>query len=95
MKTSLAPPNDSFTLAPGEVKETWTQKDFVLEATEPVAVGQVLVYESRTCTLTAGAHKMAGDKSFGITAYGYGRAGSYAFVGGANVTKIYVPPVIK
>jgi hypothetical protein len=169
VKTNLAPPNDSFTLAPGEVKETWTQKDFVLEATEPVAVGQVLVsqeqvdgpytgdpsltifpavdqfrrnylfavptswdtnyvvismpkgtnvtidgapipgscasrvmgnvagtdYESRTCTLVAGPHKMVGDKPFGITAYGYGRAGSYAFVGGANVTKIYVPPVIK
>ena len=169
VKTNLAPPNDSFTLAPGEVKETWTQKDFVLEATEPVAVGQVLVsqeqvdgpytgdpsltifpavdqfrrnylfavptswdtnfvvismpkgasvtidgmpipascasrvmgtvagtdYESRTCALASGPHKMAGDKPFGITAYGYGRAGSYAFVGGANVTKIYVPPVIK
>lgn len=169
VKTNLPPPNDSFTLAPGEVKETWTQKDFVLEATEPVAVGQVLVsqeqidgpytgdpsltifpavdqfrrnylfavptswdknyvvismpkgtavtidgapipascavramgkiagvdYESRTCTLAAGPHKMAGDKPFGITAYGYGRAGSYAFVGGANVTKIYTPPVIK
>jgi hypothetical protein len=52
-------------------------------------------YESRTCTLVAGPHKMVGDKPFGITAYGYGRAGSYAFVGGANVTKIYVPPVIK
>jgi hypothetical protein len=169
VKTNLPPPNDTFTLAPGEVKETWTQKDFVLEATEPVAVGQVLVsqeeidgpytgdpsltifpavdqfrrnylfsvptswdtnyvvismpkgtsvtidgapvppscatrvmgnvagtdYESRTCALPAGPHAMAGDKAFGITAYGYGRAGSYAFVGGANVTKIYVPPVIK
>ena len=40
-------------------------------------------------------HAMVGDKPFGITAYGYGRAGSYAFVGGANVTKIYDPPVIR
>ncbi len=169
VKTNLAPPNDSFTLAPGEVRETWTQKDFVLEASEPVAVAQILVaqaqvdgpytgdpsltifpavdqfrrnylfgvptswdtnyivitmpkgtnvtidgapvpkscaarmmgtvagtdYESRTCPLGAGAHSMAGDKPFGITAYGYGRAGSYAFVGGANVTKIYQPPVIR
>jgi hypothetical protein len=167
--TNLAPPNDSFTLAPGEVKETWAQKDFVLEASEPVAVAQILVsqeqvdgpytgdpsltifpavdqfrrnylfavptswdtnyivismpkgttitidgapipgscaarvmgtiagtdYESRTCPLQAGPHAMVGDKSFGITAYGYGRAGSYSFVGGANVTKIYVPPVIR
>ena len=169
VKTNLAPPNDAFTLAPGEVKETWTQKDFVLEASEPVAVAQILVsqqqvdgpytgdpsltifpavdqfrrsylfatpkswdtnyivlsmpkgasitidgapvpascasrvmgnvagtdYESKTCPLTAGPHSMVGDKPFGITAYGYGRAGSYAFVGGANVTKIYVPPVIR
>ena len=167
--TNLAPPNDSFTLAPGEVKETWAQKDFVLEASEPVAVAQILVsqeqvdgpytgdpsltifpavdqfrrnylfavptswdtnyivismpkgttvtidgapipgscaarvmgsiagtdYESRTCPLQAGPHAMASDKPFGITAYGYGRAGSYSFVGGANVTKIYVPPVIR
>lgn len=169
VKTNLPPPNDSFTLAPGEVRETWTQKDFVLDATEPVAVAQILVaqeqidgpytgdpsltlfpavdqfrrsylfgtpkswdtnyivismpkgtnvtidgaavpgscamrtmgivggieYESRTCPLSAGPHAMAGDKPFGITAYGYGRAGSYAFVGGANVTKIYQPPVIR
>ena len=169
VKTNLPPPNDSFTLAPGEVKETWAQKDFVLEASEPVAVAQILVsqeqvdgpytgdpsltifpavdqfrrnylfaspkswdtsyivismpkgtsvtidgapipgscaarvmgtvagtdYESRTCPLQAGPHAMVGDKPFGITAYGYGRAGSYSFVGGANVTKIYVPPVIR
>jgi hypothetical protein len=169
VKTNLAPPNDSFTLAPGEVKETWAQSDFVLEASEPVAVAQILVsqeqvdgpytgdpsltifpavdqfrrnylfaspkswdtsyivismpkgtsvtidgapipgscaartmgtiagtdYESRTCPLQAGPHAMTGDKPFGIAAYGYGRAGSYSFVGGANVTKIYVPPVIK
>jgi hypothetical protein len=169
VKTNLAPPNDTFTLAPGQVLETWTQKDFVLEATEPVAVAQILVaqqqvdgpytgdpsltifpavdqfrrnylfavptswdtnyivismpkgaaitidgaavpgscavrpmgtigatdYESRTCPLRAGPHAMAGDRPFGITAYGYGNAGSYAFVGGANVTKIYVPPVLK
>ena len=169
IKTNLAPPNDQFTLAPGEVRQTWTQKDFVLESTEPVAVAQILVsqqqiegnvtgdpsltifpavdqfrrnylfavpkswdknyivismpkgtnvtidgaaipascvartmgaiggteYESRTCNLQAGPHKMDGDKPFGIAAYGYGNAGSYAFVGGANVTKIYEPPVIR
>ena len=168
VKTNLAPPNDQFTLTPGQVRETWTQKDFVLESTEPVAVAQILVsqqqlegaligdpsltifpavdqyrrnylfavpaswstnfiaismrtgtnvtidgapiptscavramgtisgtaWESRTCGLEAGPHAMAGDKPFGIAAYGYGSAGSYAFVGGANVTKIYEPPVI-
>ena len=169
VKTNLPPPNDSFTLAPGEVKETWTQKDLVVEASEPVAVAQILVpqehlegpyigdpsltifpavdqfrrsylfsvptswmstyvvvsmpkdakitvdgtplpsscvtrpmgttggvdYESRTCPLPAGPHSLAGDKPFGIASYGYGRAGSYAFVGGANVTKIYSPPPIR
>jgi hypothetical protein len=169
VKTNLAPPNDSFTVGPGEVKETWTQGDFVLEASEPVAVAQILVsqaqvdgpytgdpsltifpavdqfrrnylfavpsswdanyivisllkgasvmidgapiptscasrkmgtiagkdYESRTCALLAGPHTMAGDAPFGIAAYGYGRAGSYAFVGGANVTKIYAPPPLR
>lgn len=169
VKTNLPPPNDSFTINPGEVKETWTQKDFALEASEPVAVAQILLpqqhvdgpyigdpsltifpavdqfrksylfsvpsswmstyvvvsmpkdakitvdgaplpgacvsrtmgaiggvdYESRTCELAAGPHALAGDKPFGIASYGYGRAGSYAFVGGANVTKIYSPPPLR
>jgi hypothetical protein len=38
---------------------------------------------------------LTGDKPFGVTAYGYGAAGSYAFVGGSNVKKIYVPPPIR
>jgi len=29
---------------------------------------------------------------FGITAYGYGPVGSYAFAGGADVKRIYQPP---
>ena len=39
-------------------------------------------------------HALTGDQPFGIAVYGYGNAGSYAFVGGANVTKIYDPPVV-
>lgn len=50
-------------------------------------------YESRVCSLAVGAHNLSGDKPFGIVAYGYGSAGSYAFVGGADVKKIYTPPV--
>lgn len=49
-------------------------------------------YESRRCPLSEGVHRMTGDKPFGITAYGYGNAGSYAFVGGADVKKVYTPP---
>ncbi len=51
-------------------------------------------YESRKCPLTEGAHNLTSDKPFGVVAYGYGNAGSYAFAGGADVKKIYDPPPI-
>ncbi len=166
VRTSLPAPFDQFTLQPGEVKDAWTQTDFVVEATEPVAVAQILVsqgytynprwggdpsltifppvdqyrrdylfnvptswaanfvvlsaplgaaitidgqvpagcvvetagtlegktYEARRCEVSQGAHRVAGDMPFGIVAYGYGNVGSYAFIGGANVRKIYEPP---
>ena len=167
VKTNLAPPYDYFTINPGQVLTTWTQKDFVLESDQPLYVGQVLVsnqylagaykgdpsltvfppaeqqraeyviltpggwaeswvvisaevgskvvmdgtetsicetneagtlggktYESRRCKVKQGVHRLSGDRAFGIVAYGYGNAGSYAFAGGADVKKIYVPPVI-
>jgi hypothetical protein len=52
-------------------------------------------YESRRCPMPTsfGSHAMSGDKPFGITAYGYGSAGSYAVAGGADLKKIYTPPV--
>ncbi len=52
-------------------------------------------YESRRCPLEQGVHQLLGDAPFGIIAYGYGSAGSYAFAGGAFVKKIYEPPVIE
>ncbi|MEZ4293618.1 MAG: IgGFc-binding protein [Polyangiaceae bacterium] len=52
-------------------------------------------YETRRCPLNEGAHGLSGDKPFGIVAYGYGSAGSYAYVGGADVKKIYEPPIPK
>ena len=52
-------------------------------------------YESRRCPLQEGAHSLSGDKPYGIVAYGYGSAGSYAFVGGADVKRIYEPPIPK
>jgi len=165
--TNLPAPDDRFTLNPGEVRETFTNKDFVAEASEPIAIAQILVSQDYTeegigdpsltifpaidqfrenylflvpgswtknfvaiskpegtnvtidgkvptdcvtaplgavggsawvaqrCPLAEGPHTMKGDKAFGIAAYGYGRAGSYAFVGGANVKKIYNPPPIR
>jgi hypothetical protein len=50
-------------------------------------------YESRRCPVSAGVHAMVGDTPFGVVAYGYGPAGSYAFPGGADVEPIYVPPM--
>ena len=168
VKTSLPPPFDNFTLEPGEMRETWTDKDIVVESTAPVAIGQILVsqqyvagaysgdpsltifpaveqyrqnylflvppkweknhvvisapvsaevkidgavptgcviepagtldgvaYEARRCPVTAGARRVTGNKPFGVTAYGYGFAGSYAFTGGADVKPIYTPPPLK
>src|SRR5690606_23582108 len=165
----LAPPHDSFTLQPGEMYETWTQTDIVVESTTPIMVAQILVsqaftlayigdpaltyfpavdqyrdryvfltpptwaqnyfviatpyefggdgpsmgsfpanggplpsacvqevagtvdtveYWSITCPITEGAHLLQGDTNFGLTAYGYGPAGSYAYTGGADVKPI-------
>ncbi|HRI64031.1 MAG TPA: IgGFc-binding protein [Polyangium sp.] len=52
-------------------------------------------YETRTCSLQTGAHRLTGEKPFGIVVYGYGGAGSYAFVGGADVKRVYNPPPIQ
>ena len=52
-------------------------------------------YESRRCPLNEGAHALSGNAPFGVVAYGYGDAGSYAFAGGADVKKIYEPPEIN
>jgi hypothetical protein len=54
-----------------------------------------VTYESRRCQLQEGVHRLSGDKPFGIVAYGYGSAGSYAFAGGADVKRIYDPPPLK
>ena len=49
-------------------------------------------FESRRCPVGAGVHALKGKQPFGVVAYGYGPAGSYAFPGGADVEPIYVPP---
>ena len=164
--TTLPPPWNSFTIAPGEVKTTHAQGDVIMTATKPVMVGQILIsqgyvegasigdpamtmfvpveqyrteyviltpgswnqnwvviaaevgatvtidggaptgcitesagtidgktYEARRCPLhTEGVHTLSGSDPFGIIAYGYGSAGSYAFAGGADVKRIYEPP---
>lgn len=49
-------------------------------------------YTAQRCVVSEGVHRLQGNKPFGLVAYGYGPAGSYAFVGGADVKKIYEPP---
>jgi hypothetical protein len=52
-------------------------------------------WESRRCPVAQGTHRLSGEAAFGIIAYGYGTAGSYAFVGGADVKPIYEPPPLE
>ena len=52
-------------------------------------------YEALRCPIEPGTHRLTGELPFGITAYGYGPVGSYAFVGGADVKKIYEPPPLR
>ncbi len=60
--------------------------------TEPAGAITGVTYESRRCPLTQGVHRLVGARPFGVVVYGYGAAGSYAFVGGADVRRIYDPP---
>ncbi|MRG97871.1 IgGFc-binding protein [Polyangium spumosum] len=62
---------------------------------EPAGMVEGKTYHSRKCPLAPGVHRLSGDKPFGIIAYGYGSAGSYAFAGGADVKRVYEPPPLK
>lgn len=54
-----------------------------------------VAYSAITCPVAQGAHRLTGDQPYGIIAYGYGSAGSYAHAGGADVKHVYDPPPIK
>ncbi len=164
--TTLPPPDDSFTLQPGEMREVASYGTIAADSSVPIMIAQLLVSQSFTadyigdpdltvfppteqyrkdytflcpghnwtknyvaiatpegnnllldgaalpadcqtvpgptsqgvkfdtiyCGLQSGAHRVEGDKDFGITVHGYGSAGSYSFVGGAEVKQIYTPP---
>lgn len=80
------PSMGNFTLDGGELPPTCVQElAGELEGTE---------YWSLVCPVEAGAHLLEGDTDFGVTVYGYGPAGSYAYTGGADVKPIYEVPVI-
>ncbi|MFV8751138.1 hypothetical protein ACNOYE_11390 [Nannocystaceae bacterium ST9] len=60
----------------------------------PVGTLNNVEYWAITCPVGEGAHLIEGDTNFGLTVYGYGPAGSYAYAGGADVKPIYdVPPI--
>ncbi len=173
--TSLPAPRDHFELQTGEMFETWTQEDIIVESSAPIMVAQILVsqtytvafigdpaltyfppvdqyrdtyvfltpptwiqnyfvlstpysfggdgpsmgdfkldggplpmdcveeiigelegveYWSIVCPVDEGAHTIDSDAAFGLTVYGYGPAGSYAYTGGADVKPIYDVPRI-
>jgi hypothetical protein len=41
--TNLKAPFDHFTIEPGQIMDTWTDRDVVVTATEPILIGQFLV----------------------------------------------------
>ncbi|MBK6692932.1 MAG: IgGFc-binding protein [Myxococcales bacterium] len=43
VRTNLPKPYDYFTILPGQIVETWTDKDVIVDATEPILVGQFLI----------------------------------------------------
>jgi len=166
IKTTLPPPDDAFTLQPGEKRDVNSYNDISVTSSAPLMIGQLLVsqqqtadfigdpsltifppveqyrkdytflvpgntwvknyfviatetgnifkfdggelpadcqsvvgpelggkkYEALRCPLADGSHRVEGEKPFGITVYGYGTAGSYAFVGGADIKPIYTAP---
>ncbi len=168
VKTNLPAPDDTFALAPGQVKDIVTIQDFTIDSTEPVIVAQMLVaqcyttanvgdssislfppvdqlrgeyvfltpstwttnyvvigmpegtnikldgqalpascvasnvgpllgsnYVTRRCVVGDGVHRVSADKPVSLMAYGFAPHGSYAYVGGADVKPIYVPPPLK
>jgi hypothetical protein len=51
----------------------------------PIGTVAGIDYEQVTCPASEGHHVVTGDKSFGLSVYGYYNVGSYAFVGGSDV----------
>jgi hypothetical protein len=57
------------------------------------AAGEIdaVAYETISCNLEDGVHRISAEEPVGLLVVGYGPAGSYAFVGGANVERINIP----
>jgi len=57
----------------------------------PAGTIGVVSYEAVECPLEDGVHHLSADEPVGLLVAGYGPAGSYAYVGGANVERINIP----
>jgi IgGFc binding protein len=51
--------------------------------TAPAGTVAGVAYESVTCAVSVGAHRLTGNQPFGVMAYGYSDSASYAFSAGA------------
>jgi hypothetical protein len=51
-----------------------------------------VAYETVTCPLVDGTHRVRADRPVGIFVYGYHSAGSYAYFGGSNI-QVINPPI--
>jgi hypothetical protein len=54
----------------------------------PAGAVEGVTYEARRCQLTEGPHVLESAEPFGVSVYGYGSKGSYAYSGGASLAPI-------
>jgi hypothetical protein len=54
----------------------------------PAGTMEGVAYEARRCQLTEGPHVLESAEPFGVSVYGYGSTGSYAYSGGASLAPI-------
>lgn len=63
--------------------------------TAPVGTLLGQSYTTKRCAVSEGVHRVTSDKPLSLMVYGFAPHGSYAYVGGADVKPIYVPPPLK
>jgi hypothetical protein len=60
-------------------------------ATYPAGDIEGATWEVVQCPVVDGAHRLEADQPVGLGVYGYGPAGSYAYIGGTNLERINIP----
>jgi hypothetical protein len=82
--TNLPAPLDHFSIAPGQVIDTWTQKDIVVTSTEPIMIAQFLMIQDFV------NGKPKGDPSFTIFPPVEQTRNEYTFLSPKGWTENYV-----